>query len=127
MRYGALDFLRHLDRHEAGRKIEIVLTAFVDHPHIAVMGGFFIRQYLINFVAFQGGGYPVLSIQTANRGRDWLVSRIVVIHVAFPLHFLPANVVLRNSAPVSFSQSKVQNSYLYFLRERANLVCFYTA
>ena len=56
MQYGALDFQRHFNRHEAGRKVEAVFPAFVDDMYIAVTGGFFIRQYPINLVEIQGRG-----------------------------------------------------------------------
>ena len=52
MQYGTLDFLRHVNHHEVGHRVEVIFPALIDDPDIAVTGSLFIRQHPINFVAF---------------------------------------------------------------------------
>lgn len=73
MQDGALDFQRHLNRHEAGGEVEVVFAALVDDSYVVVTGGFIIRQRPVNFVELQGRG--VSGVFDADcKLRLWLVS-----------------------------------------------------
>jgi hypothetical protein len=47
---GPTNRLRQIDLHETVRGVQIVFTALVDNPDIAVFGRVFIRQYAIDLV-----------------------------------------------------------------------------
>ena len=46
-----LDSLRNVNNNKAGRRIEVILSAFVDDPHVPIAGGVLVREHLIDFMA----------------------------------------------------------------------------
>jgi len=52
LKQGPTNRLRQLYLHETVRGVQIVFTALVDDPDVAVFGRVFVRQYAIDLVQF---------------------------------------------------------------------------
>src|SRR5712691_4493805 len=77
---GPANRLRQLYLYETARGVQIVFTALVDNPDVAVFGRVFVRQYAIDLVQFQRG--RVAAVVYTHR--KMLCERLTSFHARTP-------------------------------------------